>query len=187
MESRIIIAGTGGQGILFLGKALSQAGMLEGKQVTFFPSYGAEMRGGTANCTVIMSDDMIGSPVVLTPDILIAMNSASLERFQPRLKKKGLLFFDSSLINGVAFRDNIVPIGIPATKIADSLGNTKTANMVMLGALIAKTALLKKSSLEKLFASSPLSAKDKAAEINKNSILEGIRYFENKKSGHCRH
>ncbi len=87
MESRIIIAGAGGQGILFLGKVLAQAGMIEGKQVTWFPSYGAEMRGGTANCTVIVSDEMIGSPVVLTPDILIAMNRISAERFQAQLEE----------------------------------------------------------------------------------------------------
>lgn len=182
MESRIIIAGAGGQGILFLGKVLAQAGMVEGKQVTCFPSYGAEMRGGTANCTVILSDSMIGSPVVLAPDILIAMNRASIERFQPELKNKGLLFFDSSLINNIAFRDNIVPIGIPATKIADSMGNTKAANMVMLGGLIAVTAVLKKTTLDKLFSSSPAAAENKAAEINKNSLLEGINYLESKKS-----
>ena len=234
------MAGAGGQGILFLGKVLAQAGMIEGKQVTFFPSYGAEMRGGTTNCTVILSDDMIGSPVVLNPDILITMNRASLERFQPQLKKKGLLFFDSSLISGVTFRDNIVAVGIPATLIAGA-GDTRTANMVMLGALIAKTGLLKKSTLDKIFASSPASAKDEASGINKDeasginkefiskitslsfpdsigesrkgldarlrpagmtnkaiacmlanklisnrkSILEGIKYFENKKSCYC--
>ena len=182
MEYRIIIAGAGGQGILFMGKVLARAGMVEEKQVTCFPSYGAEMRGGTANCTVILSDNMIGSPVVLNPDILIAMNRASLERFQPELKKKGLLFFDSSLIKGIALRDNIVPFGIPATKIADSMGNTKAANMVMFGGLIAATAILKKTTLDKLFSASQSSAENKAAEINKNSILEGIKYFENKKS-----
>ncbi|RPI36343.1 MAG: 2-oxoacid:ferredoxin oxidoreductase subunit gamma, partial [Nitrospiraceae bacterium] len=151
METRIMIAGTGGQGILFLGKAIAQAGMIEGKHVTWFPSYGAEMRGGTANCTVIMSDTMIGSPVVLNPDILIAMNGASVERFQPRLKKKGLLFFDSSLINGAAFRSTVIAIGIPATKLADAVGNTRAANMVMLGALLAETGILKKSSFDRLF------------------------------------
>jgi 2-oxoglutarate ferredoxin oxidoreductase subunit gamma len=182
LECRIIIAGAGGQGILYMGKVLAQAGMLENKQVTCFPSYGAEMRGGTANCTVILSDNMIGSPVVLTPDILIAMNRASLERFRPDLKKKGLLFFDSSLIKSVAFKENIVPVGIPATKIADSIGNTKAANMVMLGGLIAVTAILKKTTIYKLFSPGSESAANKAAEINKNSILEGINYLENKKS-----
>lgn len=183
MESSIIIAGRGGQGILFLGKVLAQAGLLEGKHVAWFPSYGAEMRGGTANCMVILSDDMIGSPVVLNPDILIAMNSASLNKFQPRLKKKGILFFDSSLINGVPFRDNIIHVGIPATKIADTAGDVKAANMVMLGALIAQTGLLKKSSVDAIsFSRKP--ARADAAEINSKSIIEGIKYLENKKSRH---
>ena len=185
METRIIIAGAGGQGILFLGKAIAQAGMIEGKHVTWFPSYGAEMRGGTANCTVILSDEMIGSPVVQTPDILIAMNRASLEKFQPSLKKEGLLFFDSSLINGVALRNAVIPVGVPATKIADTIGDTKAANMVMLGALIAETGLLKKASFDVLFSVPPASAGNKAAGINKNSLLEGMRYLENKKSSHC--
>lgn len=184
MESRIIIAGAGGQGILFLGKVLAQAGMIEGKQVTWFPSYGAEMRGGTANCTVIVSDEMIGSPVVLTPDILIAMNRISAERFQAQLKKRGLLLFDSSLVNNVPFRENICPVGVPATKIAGSLGNTRAANMVMLGALIAETALVKKSSFDRLF-SLTHAAGSNAAAINKNLILEGMKYFENKKSCYC--
>jgi len=182
LETRIVIAGAGGQGSLFLGNVLARAGMVEGKQVTCFPSYGAEMRGGTANCTVILSDNMIGSPVVLNPDILIAMNRASLERFQPDLKNKGLLFFDSSLINSIAFRDNIIPFGIPATKMADSMGNARAANMIMLGGMIAATALLNETTIDKLFSFSTASADNKAAEINKNSILEGINYLESKKS-----
>ena len=184
METRIIIAGAGGQGVLFLGKVLAQAGMLEGKQVTWFPSYGAEMRGGTANCTVIISDDMIGSPVVLTPDILVAMNWASIERFQPQLKKKGLLFYYSSMTNGVVFRDNIVIEGLPATKMADAFGDTRAANMVMLGALVGATAILKMSSVEKLFSSPETPSKTMAAGTNKLAILEGTRYIENKKSRH---
>lgn len=184
MEFRIIIAGTGGQGILFLGKVLAQAGMIEGKQVTWFPSYGAEMRGGTANCTVIVSDEMIGSPVVQTPDILIAMNRVSVERFQAQLKTRGLLLFDASLVNSVPFRENICRVGVPATQIAGSLGNTKAANMVMLGALIAETAIVKKSSLDKFFSLSNAST-NKGAAINNASILEGMKYLEDKKSCYC--
>ena len=182
LETGIIVAGSGGQGILFLGKFLARAGMLECRNVTWFPSYGAEMRGGTASCTLILSDKMIGSPVILNPDILIAMNGASIERFQPQLKKMGLLLFDSSLINGIALRDDIIPAGIPATKIADTAGDVKAANMVMLGALIAATDILKKSSFDILFSFSLAPAKNKAEEINKNAIMEGIKYLENKKS-----
>ncbi|RPI35693.1 MAG: hypothetical protein EHM54_07595 [Nitrospiraceae bacterium] len=128
---------------------------------------------------------MIGSPVVLNPDILIAMNEASVERFQPRLKKKGLLFFDSSLINGAAFRSTVIAIGIPATKLADAAGSTRAANMVMLGALLAETGILKKSSFDRLFSFPSAANGDRAAAINENSILEGIHYLENKKSCHC--
>src|SRR3989338_5832303 len=94
----LLIAGFGGQGILFAGKLLAQSAMLEGRHVTWFPSYGAEVRGGTANCTVIISDEMIGSPVVRNPEILVVMNEASLDKFQPRLKSGGILIFESSLI-----------------------------------------------------------------------------------------
>ncbi|MEW6109109.1 MAG: 2-oxoacid:acceptor oxidoreductase family protein [Nitrospirota bacterium] len=182
MERKIIIAGSGGQGILFFGKVLAFAGMYESKEVTWFPSYGAEMRGGTANCTVVISDDMIGSPVVLNPDILITMNKASLDKFQRSLKKNGLLFFDGSLIKNPDFRSDIEPVSVPATKIASSIGNTKSANMVMLGSLIAKTSLLKKSSIVKIFESRSQLGKNSTGKMNINSVLEGIKYIEDKKS-----
>ncbi len=182
MENRIIIAGSGGQGILFLGRVLAFATMREGKEVTWFPSYGAEMRGGTANCTVIISDTMIGSPVVLTPDILVVMNSASLDKFQHRLKRKGLLFYDSSLIKNPEMRRDVNAVGVPATKIASALGNTKSANMVLLGALITKTALLKKASVVSIFEHSSEPVGNNGSKINTISVLEGIKYIGNTKS-----
>ncbi len=181
MEYRIIVAGSGGQGILFLGKILAFASMLEGKEVTWFPSYGAEIRGGTANCTVVLSDEMIGSPVVHTPDILIVMNKASLLKFQPRLRKKGLLFFDASLIRDTAFRGDIEKVPVPATKIASSICSTRSANMVMLGALVAKTSLLKKSSIVNIFENRSEIGKNSNGKTNINSVLEGIKYIEDKK------
>ncbi len=153
--------------------------MLEKKAVTWFPSYGAEMRGGTANCTVIIADDMIGSPVVLHPDILVAMNRASLEKFQPRLKQQGLLFYDSSLVKRFEFREDIEVVPVPATKMASSMGNTKSANMVMLGALAARTCIMKKSSIVKIFENPSGSMGNTGSKINTNSILEGIKYIEN--------
>lgn len=152
--------------------------MLEKKAVTWFPSYGAEMRGGTANCTVIISDDMIGSPVVLYPDILVAMNRASLDKFQPRLKEHGLLLYDSSLIKRPDFRNNIEPVSVPATKIASAIGNTRSANMVMLGALVAQTGIVRKSSIVKIFENSSGSMGNTGSKMNTNSILEGIKYIE---------
>jgi 2-oxoglutarate ferredoxin oxidoreductase subunit gamma len=183
VENKVIIAGSGGQGILFLGKVLSYAAMAESKEVTWFPSYGAEMRGGTANCTVIISSEMIGSPVVLSPDILVIMNKASLEKFQPRLKRHGLIFYDSSLIKDPVIRDAARGISVPATEIASSAGNTKAANMVMLGALIAETALIGKSSILKIVEGPSKSAVGNGIKVNANSILKGIQYIEDTKSG----
>ncbi len=164
---------------MFLGKIIAFAGMLEKKAVTWFPSYGAEMRGGTANCTVIISDDMIGSPVVLHPDILVAMNRASLAKFQPRLKQGGLLLYDCSLVQRPDFRNDIQTVAVPATKIASAIGNTKSANMVMLGALVARTGIMKKSSIVKIFENPSGSLGNTGSKINTNSILEGIKYIEN--------
>ncbi len=139
---QLIIAGFGGQGILFIGRLLAQSAMLEGKQVTWFPSYGAEIRGGTANCTVILSDKMIGSPVILNPDTLLIMNEASMKRFEPQLKPRGLLIMNTSLIKNPPQRTDIEIIRIKATDIAKGLGNSQTANMVMLGAFIGKTEII---------------------------------------------
>jgi len=156
--------------------------MLEGKRVTWFPSYGAEMRGGTANCTIIIADTMIGSPVVLNPDILVVMNKASLDKFQPRLKSKGLLFYDSSLVKNPNVRDDVVSVSVPATKIASALGNMKSANMVMLGALISQTHLLRKSSIAKIFENTSGRMRDTGSKNNTHSILEGLKYIDHSKS-----
>jgi len=142
-DLKLIIAGFGGQGILFTGRVLAQAAMLEGKHVTWFPSHGAEVRGGTANCTVIISDEMIGSPAVRRPNSLLIMNRASIERFEPQLKPNGLLIMNTSLIKNPPNRSDIEIIGIRATDIAKELGDSRIANMVMLGALIGKIGSIK--------------------------------------------
>jgi 2-oxoglutarate ferredoxin oxidoreductase subunit gamma len=182
LENSIVIGVFGGQGILFFGKILTYAGMLEGKEVTWFPSYGAEMRGGTANCSVIISDELIGSPVVTSPDLLIVMSDASLKKFQPMVKQNGTLFFDSSLISAQDFRDDIETIGIPATTMANKIGGPKSANMVLTGAFIAQTGLLHKTSLIKAIEGSMPENKKKIIDINKKAAFEGIKYIENKKS-----
>lgn len=179
MEKKIIIAGSGGQGILFLGRMLMSAAMLEGRDVTWFPSYGAEMRGGTANCTVIIADNMIGSPVVITPDILITMNRASIERFLPSLKKNGLLLYDSSLITRKIARKDIIAIPVPSTKIAGDMDNQKSANMVMLGAFIAKTALLRHSTLISIFEDNTDPKKAAVFSANRGLVRKGMDYIEN--------
>jgi 2-oxoglutarate ferredoxin oxidoreductase subunit gamma len=153
--------------------------MHEGKNVTWFPSYGAEMRGGTASSTIIISDDMIGSPIVHKPDIAIVMNKASLDRFQHRLIRKGLLFYDCSLLKNSDLRRDIEPVPLPATEIASSLGNTKSANMVMLGAFIAKTKMINHSSIITILNNSKEFIDIPRSAINLISVIQGFNYYEN--------
>jgi 2-oxoisovalerate ferredoxin oxidoreductase beta subunit len=142
MNPRLKIAGFGGQGILFMGVALADAGMRAGRKVSWLPSYGPEMRGGTANCHVTISDQPIGSPLVSETDVLIAMNRPSLEKFQPDVRPGGLILYNRSLISGVTLRDDVQVVPVPATEIADQLGNSKVANVVMVGAYLALSNLL---------------------------------------------
>jgi len=138
----LMIAGSGGQGILLAGKLLAWAGMLEGMNVTWFPSYGAEMRGGTANCTVIISDEIIGSPIVQNPGAFIIMNLASLERFEKKVKPGGIILLNSSLVKRDGQRKDLDIFKIPANEIAEEVGDRRVANMVMVGAFINKTGML---------------------------------------------
>lgn len=181
-ETSIIVAGFGGQGILFLGRLLAYGGMLEGKEVTCFPSYGAEMRGGTANCTVIISDDMIGSPIVKKPDILIAMNEVSLRRFQPKIKAGGLLVFDSSLVKTPELRTDLRAVSIPASDIAAAEGQVKSSNMVIFGALIAITGILKEGNAIKALEKLISSKRKESLDGNRGAIKKGINYIADKKS-----
>jgi 2-oxoglutarate ferredoxin oxidoreductase subunit gamma len=182
LEHNVLVAGFGGQGILFFGKLLAYSGMIEGSEVTWFPSYGAEVRGGTANCTVIISDEMIGSPIVRNSEIVVVMNEASLIKFQPRLQKGGLLIFDSSLIKEPDLRSDINVIKVPASKIAASIGNTKYANMVMLSAMLAETGIIKeKSAISALEELTP-QRRRKFLDANKEAIIKGRKYIEDKKS-----
>jgi 2-oxoglutarate ferredoxin oxidoreductase subunit gamma len=135
----VIIAGFGGQGTMLIGKLLAHTAMKSGKEVTYMPSYGAEVRGGTANCMVIISDEPIAAPVVSKPDSLIVMNKASLNKFAPRIKAGGLLIMNSSLIDTEPQVDGTIDIlAVPADDIAVELGNQKAANMVALGAYLQR-------------------------------------------------
>jgi 2-oxoglutarate ferredoxin oxidoreductase subunit gamma len=154
--------------------------MLEDREVTWFPSYGGEMRGGTANCAVIISDELIASPIVTNPDILVVMNDASLQKFQPRLKQKGILIFDSSLIKNPVLRNDVDVLGVPATEISSAIGYTKSANMVLVGVLIAKTRLLEKTMVFEAIENSITQGK-KSIEMNRMAIRKGMRFFEDKK------
>ena len=141
MNKQILIAGFGGQGILFSGKFLAYEGLLEEKEVSWLPSYGPEMRGGTANCSIILSDEKIGSPIVLKPDVLIAMNLPSLDKYENETVKGGQIFVDSSLIDKKVSRDDVTTYYIPATRLASEEGLTGLANMIMIGYFIKHTGL----------------------------------------------
>ena len=136
-EARVIIAGFGGQGVLMLGKLLAHAGMMEGKNVTWLPSYGPEMRGGTANCNVIVSDDIIGAPIVTEATCVIAMNLPSLDRFEAFAQPGGWLLVNSSLIPRAPARTDVQVLPIPVNDIAHEQGSPRVANVVMLGAYLA--------------------------------------------------
>ncbi len=136
MKSDVLIAGFGGQGVLLAGKLLAWAGMLGGKHVTWFPSYGAEMRGGTANCTVIISDEEIGSPVVDSPGALIAMNEASAVKFSDKVIRGGFIILNSSLVKTVVKRPGRKVFKVSANEIAEEIGNPRVVNMVLLGAYL---------------------------------------------------
>ena len=136
MERSTIIAGFGGQGILFAGKVLAEAALVEGREVLWIPSYGPEMRGGTAHCTVIVSDEEIGSPIVRHPAAAIVLNIPSLERYEPLVKTGGVLVVNASLVDRAPQRRDVRSLMIPATETAEALGEKRMANMVLLGAFL---------------------------------------------------
>ncbi len=140
--TKILIAGFGGQGILFTGKAMAYTGLKAGMEVSWLPSYGPEMRGGTANCSVTLSDTPIGSPIVDKPNVLIAMNLPSLDKYYNETEKGGYIIYDSSLISKQGTRDDVVTVGIPATKLASDNGLDGLANMIILGKVIKETNVL---------------------------------------------
>lgn len=142
MEAQFLIAGFGGQGVLLIGQLLAKAAMHDGMNVSWMPSYGPEMRGGEANCAVVISDEPIGSPLVTEPPIAVIMNKPSMLKFGPAMEKGGLMLYNSSLIDITPDRQDITAIGIDCNGIAEQIGNARTANMVMLGAIIQRTGVI---------------------------------------------
>jgi len=147
MAHEIVLAGFGGQGILFLGKMIAMAGMLEGKQVSWIPSYGPEMRGGTANCSVVVSDRLIGTPMVTHPNVLVAMNRPSLEKFESKMQPKGFLLINRTLIEIPHTRQDIEALYLEITGLAGKVGNPRLANIVALGGLISRVPIVSKDSV----------------------------------------
>ncbi|MBI3039432.1 2-oxoacid:acceptor oxidoreductase family protein [bacterium] len=178
---KIILAGFGGQGILFLGKLLAQVGMISGKYVSWIPSYGPEMRGGTANCTVIISEQPIGSPLVTIPDIVIAMNRPSVSKFNVRIKPGGMLMYNSSLIERQEFRDDIRLVEIPASEIADDLGDSRVANMVMAGAYVKLSKILIYEDVTKNISALISTTKKALTELNLTAFEKGYNFVKEKR------
>ena len=170
MKCRMFFAGSGGQGTLAIGQMIAKAAMEEGREVTWLPSYGPEMRGGTANCTVVVSDQPIRCPLIDEADVLVAMNLPSLLKFEPMVVPGGLLFINSDLVPQEPRRDDLRIHKIAINTEAGKLGSDKAANIVMLGAILAQTNLVKKETieyeLEQLFSG----RKAKYLEMNKKAL-----------------
>lgn len=154
MTTEILLAGFGGQGILFAGKILAYCGLMDNKELSWLPSYGPEMRGGTCNCSVCISDDPIGSPLVLTPDILIAMNQPSFDKFVSSVKPGGKVFFDSTMIENDCTRTDIGIFGIPSQQLADDNALKGGSNIILLGKVLKETGIcsldIMKKAIEKV-------------------------------------
>ncbi|NLV48458.1 MAG: 2-oxoacid:ferredoxin oxidoreductase subunit gamma [Clostridiaceae bacterium] len=149
MEMTVLIAGFGGQGVLSAGKFVATAALMEGREVSWLPSYGPEMRGGTANCSIILSDQSIGSPILNQTDVLIALNNPSLDKFSPMVKSGGLIIVDESLVKSVPNRQDVRLIAIPASDMASEAGNMTFATVILLGAFSACTSSIQRETFEK--------------------------------------
>lgn len=175
MHEEIILAGFGGQGLLLLGKLLAEAAMEEGRNVSWLPSYGPEMRGGTANANVIISDEQVGSPIIIDSTIVVAMNRPSLEKFEKTLIKDGYLFMNSSIIDIEPSRKDVKIVKVPANEIASNLGNLKVANMVMAGAIIQKTKIVNLETFINVIKENFSGKKSNLIDINIKAIEEGMK------------
>ena len=173
MTSKVIFSGFGGQGVLMMGYLLALAGMREGKEVTYLPSYGAEVRGGTANCTVIVSDEEIFSPVVSFPDFGIIMNKPSLAKYEQMIHPGGTIFLNSSLINTLPSRDDIRTIKVPVNDMAMELGSDRTINMIMIGAFVAHSKITSMESILNGVAEIFQSKKEAVIQLNQQGLERG--------------
>jgi 2-oxoglutarate ferredoxin oxidoreductase subunit gamma len=173
MHEEVIMAGTGGQGIMIMGQLLAHAAMLEGRHVVWFPSYGPEARGGTADCTVIISSDEIGSPISAHPDTLIGMHQLLFGRYQPNVKPGGRLIVNSSLIDGSTIRTDCKALSVAANTVAEEIGNARAANMVVLGAYIASTGAVSIDSVIVSLAEVLPAHRHKLIPLNEQALRKG--------------
>ena len=176
MTHQILIAGLGGQGVLFAGKFLAYKGMVEDKNISWLPSYGPEMRGGTANCSVVLSDMPVGSPIITTPDVLVAMNLPSLQKFVDAVVPGGKIFIDSTLIETQVERTDVEVFYIPATQMAKDAGFSTLANMILMGKVIKETGAVRfDNNLETLKSFIP-AKKEKLIDINCQALQAGYDF-----------
>ncbi len=179
MHHEIIISGFGGQGALFAGQLLAYAALAEGRHVTWIPSYGPEMRGGTANCTVIVSDEEIGSPLVRRPTAAIVLNPPSFDRYEPMMQKDGALIVNASLITSVSKRGDIRAIALQANEIAAELGAAQMANVVLVGALVAATGVVKLETLDAVLEEHVSARHRDKLDLNKQALRRGAAIASN--------
>ena len=177
MQTEFIIAGFGGQGVLFAGQLLSYAAMDEGKEVTWIPSYGPEMRGGTANCTVIISDEEIGSPLVKNPQGAIAMNLPSLDKYESVVRPGGVLVINTSIINRTATRPDIRLVPVAGNEIAEQIGERRMTNMVLLGALLANLPVLPLEAIERALAAHLPQRHHRLLPLNYECLRKGAQHL----------
>lgn len=173
MLEEILIAGFGGQGIMSMGQLIAYAGMLEGKGVSWLPSYGPEQRGGTANCAVVVSDEPVGSPLVTRPSTAIVLNNPSFDKFEPLIRPGGILILNSSLVVRASARKDIKIIEISATDMANDLGNSRVTNMILLGAFLEHTKIVLADSVIESLKKVLSADKHHLIEINKQALQKG--------------
>lgn len=176
MTKKTVFAGFGGQGVLMMGYVLAVSAMRDGKEVTYLPSYGAEVRGGTANCTVVVSDEEIFSPVASSPDYAVIMNKPSLIKFEGMIDKGGTIILNSSLVDRAPYRDDVATVKVPANDIAKQLGSNLTINMIMLGAFVTKTGITTLDSIMNGLKEIVKGKKASVMELNRKGLDRGAEY-----------
>ena len=176
MTHQFLIAGFGGQGLLFAGKFMVNKGMLEGKEVTWLPSYGPEMRGGTANCSVIISDDPVGSPIVDHPDVLMVMNRPSLDKYEAAVQPGGMIFVDSTLIDRKVERTDVTTFYVPATAMASESGITTLANMILTGKILKELGQFDEVGVENALRKVVSAKHPEMYEVNLKALTMGRDY-----------
>ncbi len=179
MQTEIIIAGFGGQGVLFAGQLLAYAAMDSGREVTWIPSYGPEMRGGTANCTVVIADEEIGAPTVHHPKAAMVFNLPSFDKYEPLVTPGGVLIVNKSMVDRGLQRNDLDAVLVPAIEIAERIGEKRLTNMVMLGAMLSRLPVLSIEEIEQALANHMPERHKHLLPLNSKALIEGVAYAQN--------